>query len=272
LSYKYPPNWQLKKILRQKCTVIKVQVNIIDDQYGQATETPSSYIVDDVEIQPITSEDLQFLPPGTLDVGDARGFFKELLGIKICLADFCTASDYTYDPTKIIVENCVAKLKAGIDPCFPYAVDNPTIRKTICCAFTIPPFSIEIKETKPAKTEIKYIISGDGGTTWYYWDSSWKLSDGTYAKASISSIIIANFATFPKTSGTFCFKAFLHSDDGTATPILDDIKATFGIKLSTDDYIIDHQNIKYRVERITDYYTDKAVLMKEIYLKRVVGV
>jgi hypothetical protein len=45
----------------------------------------------------------------------------------------------------------------------------------------------------------------------------------------------------------------------------------FGIKIEVDDEVIDHQNKRYHVEQVTDYYTKDSVLLKECFLKKVVG-
>lgn len=272
MAIKFPPNWQLKKILRQKCTLRKKTVTMINDEYEQGTESFTNYAVDHCEIQPITSEDLVYLPPGTLNIGDARGWFKELISSIACKSDFDISSLYTYDSTKILVEGGEAKLKPGSDPCMLYPINNPTISRTDGCTFSVPAIDFEVEETIPIKTNIKYILSGNDGLTWRYWNGTiWTFSDETYDKANTSQEIKDHLSTLPFTSGTFTWKAFLHSDDGTATPILKLVQMTFGIKLEVEDQIIDHQNKRYEIMNITDYYTKDGVLLKEVYLRKRVG-
>ena len=92
---KFPPNWQFKKILRQSCTLKKLEKEEIEDEYGQVVESWKEYTVTNVEIQPVTAEDLVLLPPGTLKVGDARAWFKEHLSGTVSLADFNDSTLYT---------------------------------------------------------------------------------------------------------------------------------------------------------------------------------
>jgi hypothetical protein len=249
---------------------------MIDDEYEQGTESFTEYPVLNCEIQPITSEDLVWLQPGILNVGDARGWFKEYIQMKKCESTFEDGSFYLYDITKIVVENSEAKLKVqGVDPCYPcspYQTDDPPISRIDGCTFTVPAVEFKVTEVIPALTNIKYILSGNNGTTWYWWNgAAWALSDQTYVKSSTSAEIIAHLSTLPFSSGTFKWKAFLHSDDGEATPILKFISMTFGIKIAVDDEVIDHQNKRYHVELVIDYYTKDSVLLKECYLKKVVG-
>lgn len=275
------PNWQLKKAyLRQHSTLRKKTVTMINDQYEQGIESFIEYPILNCEIQPVTSEDLVWMQPGILNVGDARGWFKEYIQMKKCESTFEDASFYAYDITKIVVENSEAKLKTLTDPCFAYSVDNPTISRADGCTFSAPAIEFKVTETKPFKiegstvvaTEIKYILSGNNGLTWYWWNgTAWVLSNQTYAQSCTSAEILAHLLTLPFTSGTFKWKAFLHSDDGTQTPILKFISMTFGIKIEVDDEIIDHQNKRYHIEQIIDYYTKDSVLLKECYMKKVVG-
>lgn len=272
MALKYPPNWQLKKILRQECTLRKKTVAMITDEYEQGIESFVEYQIDHCEIQPITSEDLVYLPPGILNIGDARGWFKEFISSIVCKSDFDISSLYTYDSTKISVEDGEAKLKREIDPCCPYPTDNSTISRIDACTFSVPAIDFKIEETIPAKTNIKYILSGNDGLTWRYWNGTvWTFSDETYAKSNTSQEIKDNLSTLPFTSGTFTWKAFLHSDDGTVTPILKLVQMTFGIKLEVEDQIIDHQNKRYEIINIIDYYTKDSVLLKEVYLRKIVG-
>jgi len=274
---KFPPNWQLKKAyLRQHATLLKKTVTMITDEYEQGLESFTEYPILNCEIQPITSEDLVWLQPGTLNVGDARGWFKELIQMKKCESDFLDSSFYLYDISKIVVETSEAKLKvSGVDPCYPcypYATDNPPISRIDGCTFTVPAVEFKVTEVIPALTNIKYILSGNNGATWYWWNgSAWAISDQTYSQSSTSVEIIAHLSTLPFSSGIFKWKAFLHSDDGTATPILKFVSMTFGIKIAVDDEVIDHQSKRYHVEQVIDYYTKDSVLLKECYLKKVVG-
>lgn len=281
MAFKAPPEWVFKRILRQKAKLVKrTETEISNDQYGQVTESQVIYTIEHCEIQPITSEDLRFMPAGVLEEGDARAFVPSLIQKTKWLYELIISGLYTFTSTKIVIANGIGQLKnSGTleEPVFP--TDNPTIVPTSSKSFATLPYRIIIKENKPSLTEIKYILSIDGGSFWYYWNgTAWAKSDGTYTQASTSSDIQTHFSTFPATSpGDFKWKAFLHSNDGTASPSLEAIVAEFGVEVAVDDFIIDQKNIKYRVTRIADYYErvrttkEQNVLLKEVYLKRVTG-
>jgi len=267
LLVKYPPNWQLKKLLRQKCTLRKKTIISTNDEYEGGVESFLEYDVDNCEIQPVTSEDLVWLPLGTLNIGDARAWFNELISRVICKSDFEISTLYDFLSAKIVVEDGEAKLKS------PYPTDNPTISRIAGCIFKVPVFLFEVEETKSSGTEIKYILSKDNGSTWYYYSLEtkvWKISDGTYTQSNTASEIQDNLSVLPFSTGTFRWKAFLHST-GSNTPVLKKVSMTFGLKIEVDDQIIDHENKRYSVEQIVDYYTKDSILLKEVYLKKVVG-
>jgi hypothetical protein len=254
-------------MLRQSCTLKKLVQTEINDEYDQTEESFIDYTVNYCEIQPVTSEDLVFLPPGTLNIGDARAWFKDKVSSTESLSLFEKPSLYTYDNTKITIENNQAKLKGS----GTYPTDDPTIVLITGRTFSAGAFLFSIKETKPSGSNITYILSKDNGSTWYYWSgTAWVTSNGTYSQSSNSADIIANLTTLPFISGTFKWKVFLHSA-GSVTPILEKIRVKFGISVVAEDRIIDHQGREYMVTIITDYYTKDSVLLKEVYLRKVVG-
>jgi len=255
-------------MLSQSCTLKKLVQTEINDQYDQTEESFVNYTVDHCEIQPVTSEDLVFLPPGTLNIGDARAWFKDKVSSTESLSLFEKPSLYTYNNTKITIENYQAKLKSTNGT---YPTDDPTILLITGKTFSAAAFLFSITETKPSGSNITYILSKDNGSTWYYWSgTAWVTSNGTYSQSSNSADIIANLATLPFISGTFKWKVFLHST-GTTTPILEKVRVKFGITIVAEDKIIDHQGKEYMVTTITDYYTKDTVLLKEVYLRKVVG-
>jgi len=74
--------------------------------------------------------------------------------------------------------------------------------------------------------EIKYQISNDGGTTWYWYNSGWTTTSAGYTEANTASDINTNIATFPTGDGQFLFKAYLNSD-GTQLVQLDSVDLTY---------------------------------------------
>jgi len=279
MAWKSPPKWMLKRILRQTAKLVKVTIAETNDEYGQGVESQVIYTINHCEIQQITSEDLRFMPAGVLKEGDARGFIPFLVQETKWLHELIISGLYTFDSNKVIISNGIGQLlNSGTlaVPIFP--TDNPTIVPIEEKRFTALPYKIIIKENKPASTEIKYILSINGGSTWLYWNgSNWVTSNGTYSQASISSDIETNFSTFVSEPGDFKWKAFLHTDDTTVSPSLEAIEAKFGVEVETEDYIIDQKNIKYRVTRVTNYYErtrttkEQNLFLKEVYLKRVTG-
>jgi len=104
-----------------------------------------------------------------------------------------------------------------------FAADNPTIQPRTSLPFTsLSGFS----ETATKNGgEIKYQISNDSGTTWYWWDgSNWTTTTSGYTEANTASEINSHISSFPK--GSFLFKAYLHSD-GTQLVQLDSIDLTY---------------------------------------------
>jgi hypothetical protein len=93
------------------------------------------------------------------------------------------------------------------------AATQPTIvNRTTVSYFSFATFA----ETLGAHscTGAKYQVSKDG-TTWYYYNAGWVTAtpaSSLYAEASTAAVLQANSATFPFSSGTFYFRAFLNSN------------------------------------------------------------
>ncbi len=122
----------------------------------------------------------------------------------------------TFDGAKIEVVGGIAKL-INVPP---YATGDPTI-------ITEKSYNVKTLEgffensTKPTGSEIKYTFLA--GTQDKYWDGNdWVNSDGTYNQSNLATEIDDNRITAIFNSDVQ-IKAFLHSDDGTQTPILTNI-------------------------------------------------
>ena len=74
--------------------------------------------------------------------------------------------------------------------------------------------------------QIKYQISNDSGTTWYWYNPGWTTTSSGYTEANTASDINSNISTFPVGSGSFLFKAYLNSD-GTQLVQLDSVNLTY---------------------------------------------
>lgn len=73
--------------------------------------------------------------------------------------------------------------------------------------------------------EIKYQISNDAGTTWYWWTGgAWTETVAGYAEANTAAEINGQIGLF--TPGDFVFRSYFHSD-GTQNVILDAITLTY---------------------------------------------
>lgn len=116
-----------------------------------------------------------------------------------------------------------------------YATSDPTIETNTGWAYLGILSAFTETATKPASTEIKYIISADDGVTYKYWTgAAWATSNGTYAQASTASDINSNLDSFT-VGGTFKVKAFLHTSDSSARPLLDNVYVADQISYSTTD-------------------------------------
>lgn len=110
-----------------------------------------------------------------------------------------------------------------------YPVDNPTIYPNSSYTFANPLGNFVETATVPSGSALKYHISTDDGVTWKYWnDAAWVVTDGSYTQANLAATVNAHINTLAS-SGAFRFRALLHSDDGQATPVLDDIYIAEGV-------------------------------------------
>ena len=65
----------LRKVLKKQVTLKRYSVSKKEDAYGQAQRTLEDTYSLEAEIQEITSEDLAYFVPGTVEIGDAFGYF-----------------------------------------------------------------------------------------------------------------------------------------------------------------------------------------------------
>jgi hypothetical protein len=105
-----------------------------------------------------------------------------------------------------------------------YDNNNPTLQPISAITFTA--LSAFTETATKNSGEIKYQISNDGGTIWYWYNSGWTTTSAGYTEANSASDINSNIATFPVGSGQFLFKAYLHSD-GAQLVQLDNIDLTY---------------------------------------------
>jgi len=73
--FKTPPKVMLRKVLKKQVTLKRYSISENEDAYGQGERTLQATYSLEAEIQEITAEDLAYFVPGTVDVGDAYGYF-----------------------------------------------------------------------------------------------------------------------------------------------------------------------------------------------------
>ncbi len=120
-----------------------------------------------------------------------------------------------------------------------YPITDPTIESDNTFPFTAALEDFTETSTKPGSTEIQYIVSIDGGSTFLWWSgAAWVASNGTYAESNLASVVDTNIAALGA-SGTFTYKAFLHTSDITATPELNNVHTQYTVAPSDTFNITD---------------------------------
>ncbi len=104
-----------------------------------------------------------------------------------------------------------------------YDADIPTIQPFSPMVFTH--FTGFSETATKNGGEIKYQISNDAGTTWYWYDSGWNTTASGYVEANTASEVNSNISSFPTGGGQFLFRAYFISD-GTQLIQLDSITLT----------------------------------------------
>ncbi len=108
----------------------------------------------------------------------------------------------------------------------PFDTNNPTIQPTTTNSLTFTSLAGFTETATKNGGEIKYQISNDQGTSWYWWNSGWTTTTSGYSEANTAIEINTNISSFPVGSGEFLFKAYLNSD-GTQLVQLDSISLTY---------------------------------------------
>ena len=111
---------------------------------------------------------------------------------------------------------------------YNYNINNPEIFSLFSVGSGSDPLlywnSFSETSTKPIDTEIKYILSDDDGLSWMYWNGAiWSVSNELYSQSNTASEINTNIDSFHITNKKIMIDAFLHTNDPTKTPELDNI-------------------------------------------------
>ena len=134
---------------------------------------------------------------------------------------FSNGANYTYGALVEVTGGHAALVNVP-----PYDITDPTIETKTGFPFTIALDEFVETSTKPANTEIQYILSRDNGVTWQYWTgAAWAVSAETYAQSNTAATINTNIATLG--TGTLKIRAFLHTTNNAVTPELDNVKVSF---------------------------------------------
>jgi hypothetical protein len=106
-----------------------------------------------------------------------------------------------------------------------YPTDNPSIQVNSGVAADAIAAWTEIDVTKPANTELKYIIPVSPALWWN--GSSWSSSSLTYSQSNTSAEITTNLGSLDISTGNLLkFIAFLNSD-GSDTPLIKELKLEY---------------------------------------------
>lgn len=138
---------------------------------------------------------------GKGDSGYFGGVIDEVRVSNIALSDAWVLASYKSEHNTL---NTFNSLETFFDINNPTVVPTNTTRFNSLSGFT---------ETSTKNSgEIKYKISKNEGTTWYWYNSGWVETSGGYGEANTASVINSNISSFTTDSGYFSWKAYLHSD------------------------------------------------------------
>ena len=123
-----------------------------------------------------------------------------------------------------------------------YFTTNPPIYNDFGHVFTSSISAFIETSNVSGSDDIKYHISIDDGSTWEYWTGAiWATTDDSYTQANTDADVNTNIEDLGYT-GTFRWRALLHSDDGSTTPELDKIQINVGVGYSTGSYVVEMNN------------------------------
>lgn len=137
---------------------------------------------------------------------------------------FNYSQDYDYNNTVIQISGGQAKL-SGTNSLYVTSDPFITTEKSII-ANSINSFTE--MATVGTGDILKYIVTVDGEDK-YFDGTSWVSSNGTYAQSNLATEIQTNSSTIISGRARINLKAFLHSWNGSTTPLLDNINMSYNI-------------------------------------------
>lgn len=146
-----------------------------------------------------------------------------------------------------------------------YTTSNPYI-DTLIGIYNQGLESISAVIEKTGLDDVPFILKKDD--TFYYWDGSqWTESNGTYSQSSTLTNINTNAGSFTTDSNELKLRMFLHSEDGTTTPILNPVTVTYDFWSGPAD-TIEYTNIWFNTSpgdqtQFKAQLTNKNVKYKE---------
>lgn len=105
-----------------------------------------------------------------------------------------------------------------------YSNTNPSITPNTSVPFTTLSGFTEVSNKNGG--EIKYQLSNNDGTTWYWYSAGWIATVTGFNESNTATEINSNIGTFPVGDNTVLYRAYLHSD-GTQLVQLDAVQLTY---------------------------------------------
>ena len=138
-------------------------------------------------------------------------------------------------PESISIQSSVSELTANMNVDIGYYDDNPTIEPNSSFQ-TDELISIIETATKNGNDEIKYIVKI--ADIWYWLNNGiLEESDETYTQANTEAELNANIENLISAASVCKIKLFLHSEDTTTTPILNNLYIEYSFGGETVDVI-----------------------------------
>ena len=120
---------------------------------------------------------------------------------------------------------------AAISPTI-YPLTNPTIQFVAQALVSEPELaaivSVTAAITAAGSDAVQFAVSIDQGATYIYWNgAAWITSNLSFAQTNSLAVLNANLGALDLTMGNFELLSILHSNDGSTTPILQNVVVTY---------------------------------------------